>query len=36
MKMYKNLEQLKSDIKDGVLVVNEDVTFEFSFSIDTS
>lgn len=36
MKIYKNLEQLKADIKDNVLVVNEDVTFEFSFSIDAN
>ena len=36
MKIYKNIEQLKADIKDNVLVVNEDVTFEFSFSIDAN
>src|SRR3990167_341532 len=36
MKIYKNIKELEADIKDDVLVVDDDVTFEFSFSISAS
>ena len=36
MKIYKNIKELESDIKDNVLVVEGDVKFEFSFSISAS
>ena len=36
MKIYKNIEQLQADIKDNVLVVEGDVKFEFSFSVEAS
>jgi hypothetical protein len=36
MKIYKTQEEIKKDIKNGELFVNEDVTFECSFEIDAS
>ena len=36
MKVYKTQKEIEADVKDGVLVVNEDVRFEVSFSIEAS
>ena len=36
MKIYKTQKEVEKDIKDGVLVVNEDVKFECSISIKAS
>jgi hypothetical protein len=34
MKVYKTQDEVEKDIKDGVLAINGDVTFECSISID--
>ena len=36
MKIYKTQKEIEKDIKDGVLVVDGDVKFECSFSIEAS
>ena len=36
MKTYSTIEQINADIVDGVLTVEDDVTFKVSFSIDAS
>jgi hypothetical protein len=36
MKIYKTQEEVEKDIKDGVLVIDGDVKFECSISIDAS
>ena len=36
MKIYKSQAEVEKDVKDGVLIVNESVTFEFSFSMEIS
>ena len=33
MKVYKTQEEVMEDVVDGVLVVDEDVSFEFSFNL---
>ena len=35
-KVYHTQKEIEADVKDGVLVVNEDVRFEVSFSIEAS
>ena len=34
MKIYKTQQEIEADIKDGVLAIEGDVSFECSFSID--
>jgi len=36
MKTYNTIEEVKADIKDGVLAVNESVTFNFSLTIEAN
>jgi hypothetical protein len=36
MKIYKTQSEVEKDIKNGVLVIDDDVTFECSISIDAS
>ena len=36
MKIYKTQKQIEADVKDGALVVNDDVKFEVSFKIEAS
>lgn len=36
MKRYTTQAEIEADIKDGVLTINEDVTFECSFNINAS
>jgi hypothetical protein len=36
MKTYNTIEEVKADIKDGVLTVNESVTFNFSLTIEAN
>ena len=36
MKIYKNQSEVDADIKDGVLIVNEDVKFQFSLKVSAS
>jgi len=36
MKTYKTVKEIKADVRDGVLKVNDDVTFELSFKLDIS
>ena len=36
MKIYKSQAEVEKDVKDGVLIVDESVTFEFSLSMEIS
>lgn len=36
MKIYKTQEQIERDVKNGMLIVDDDVEFEVSFKIDAS
>ena len=36
MKIYKTQKEVEKDIVDGVLEINEDVTFECNIDIDAS
>ena len=36
MRIYKTQEEVNADVKDGMLVVDEDVRFEFSLKIEAS
>jgi hypothetical protein len=36
MKIYKKQEEVEKDIKDGMLIINEDVKFECNISLEAS
>jgi len=36
MKTYKTVKEIKADVKDGVLTINDNVTFELSFELEIS